>query len=369
MGVVRRARPGLLSAALVVGASACASIWGFQDAVDLPDGGEDAGVDVTSAEGGSDGTASDGDAGEAAASDAPGETASDASGEAAAPCAAACIPAVPPGWQGPLEIYEGAGGPPPPTPPSCAGAYPSVAYDGNGSPVAPAATCSCSCGAPSGVVCDPPLANYFSDNTCAASCGTKNQPIASTCTPLGLGGCGGTHITIGSSVASGGTCAPDAGSQVPAPAWMGDVRLCAPSGSTAPSGCDAGEVCAPTTDLPFEPSTYCIARNGTWTCPAGFSALRTYYQSSVDTRACTPCTCGAPSGATCTGGTCEASGSTSCQGGSFPLSVPQACANLGALQAALISGLTSNGGSCAPDGGQPTGTFTPTTPTTICCTQ
>ena len=365
MGGLRRARSGLLIAGLVVAASACASIWGFQDGVDLTDGGGDAGADARSADGSSDGTTRDSAAGDAAA-----EAASDAPGEAAGPCAAACVPVAPSGWQGPLEIFEGVGGPPPPAPPGCAGGYPAVAYDGKASPVAPAATCSCACSAPSGGACSPPLANYFSDTGCTQSCGTTNQAIASTCTVLALGTCpGSARFAIGSSVASGASCTPDAGSQVAPAAWTGNARLCAPSGALATSGCDAGEVCTPLTALPFQPSTYCVARSGMMPCPASYPVQRTYYESGTESRGCTPCTCGAPLGAACTGGTLEANPNSTCQNTPTPFPVPQACTRLNGAQAALISGLTLDAGPCAPDGGQPTGAFAPTTPTTICCTQ
>jgi hypothetical protein len=219
------------------------------------------------------------------------------------------------------------------------------------------------------VSCGTPEANYFGDPGCNASCGTQDQPIATTCTPLAVGTCGGTHVTISASVASGGSCAPDAGSQIAPAAWTAGARLCAATGAPSPAGCDAGEVCAPATGLPFEPSTYCIARSGVATCPAGYPVQHTYYESSADTRACTPCSCGAPSGSTCTGGGITVYGGAMCSGGSTQLAVPQTCAALGGSKVGIFSGATAAGGSCAPSGGQPTGAFTPTTPTTICCTQ
>jgi hypothetical protein len=370
MGGVRRTPLGFLIAAIVATASACASIWGFQDGVDLPDAadatevdatGVDAtGVDATGTDGGSEGMAVHPDAGDASV-----EAAIDAPDEATVACMASCVPAVPAGWQGPLEIYEGLGA----TPDCDAGAYPNVSYDGKGPPDASAAACSCSCSAPSGGACAAPLASYFDDFNCTQSCGTQNQPIESTCTALALGGCGvGTHVAIAGSVASSGSCAPDAGAQVAAPTWAGLVRLCGSSGTPAPGGCNAGEVCAAASDPAFEPTTYCITQTGTWTCPVGYAAPRTYYDGFVDTRGCTPCTCGSPH-ATCTGGTFEGNNGSACTGTLIPLPVPTVCSNLGGAKSALISGLILDGGSCAPEGGAPTGTFTPTTSTTICCTR
>ncbi len=370
MRALRQVPPSLPVAALACMATACASIWGFQDAVDLSDGGVDASLEAGSLDGARrDGPAS-GDAAPDVASEAGLDASVDSAGEASAGgCTNACVPAAPSGWQGPLEIYEGVGGPPPPAPPGCGGAYATLAFDGNGAPAAPAATCTCSCGSPGGGTCGAPLANYFSDTNCTQSCGTPNQPIGPSCTTLGLGTCGGTHVTIGASPPTGGSCTPDAGSHVVPPAWGGDVRLCAASVAPTGSGCTAGEVCAPATTLPFEPSTYCVAASGTPACPAGYPVQHVYYGSFSDTRGCSACTCSDPPDASCAGGTAEAYGATSCTGPPSSSGVPESCSSLGAQRAAMVTGLTWTAGPCQPSGGAPTGAFTPTTPTTICCTQ
>lgn len=390
MGRARAAVLSLLATASIVGGAACAAVWGFQDAVDRVDGSVDASdgasSDAAPADEGDAGgavTPDAADAGVDASSDGPVDAPNDGPAldgphdapqdvvDAApdgAPCTAACVPAAPAGWEGPLEIYEGMGGPPPPLPPSCTGAYPTVVYDGTGSPVAPAAACSCTCGAPTGTSCDPPVVNYFSDNTCTTTCGTPNQPIPTTCTALGITGCGGTHIRISNPVATGGSCIPDAGATVPPAGWSAAVRLCAAATPPGPSGCDAGSVCAPTSGLPFETATYCVARSGAWPCPAGYPSQRTYYGGAVDTRACAPCTCGAPTGATCSGDVLSLYGAT-CSGTGTQVTIPQTCTGLGGSKMmGLSAGVAPTGGACAPSDAGATGSFTPTTPTTICCT-
>src|SRR2546425_8710265 len=88
-----------LTLMLAATASACASIWGFQDAVDGADSASD---------------------------------------PSATPCRETCVTEPPAGWLGPLEIFEGTGAPPP-TPPECATPYPTRVYDGFASPsVSPA---------------------------------------------------------------------------------------------------------------------------------------------------------------------------------------------------------------------------------------
>jgi hypothetical protein len=163
---------------------------------------------------------------------------------------------------------------------------------------------------------------------------------------------------------------PDAGTTIPPSGWSARARLCAPAATPAASGCDAGEVCAPVTALPFQTQTYCIARSGIQTCPTSYPAQRIYYQSFTDTRACSPCTCGPASGATCSGGSVNFYGAPTCSGGVTPMSVPEACGSLGGARVGIFSdAATPSGGRCVPDGGAPVGGFQGATPTTICCRQ
>jgi len=313
-------------------ASACAAFWGFDDAIDVPE---------------------------------------DAAGSNE-PCAATCVPAPPEGWLGPLAIYEGSGGPPPPAPPACAGPYSSGAYDGFNAPSAPPSQCACTCDPPSGITCDSPVLNLFSD-PCSAPCGTPNQRIATSCTILGLATCGGTHFVLDASSPTGGACAPSSTAVVPDAGWTGSVRLCAiPSGDAVvgvgAGACDAGEICAPPTRLPFEPA-HCVAQVGAASCPAGYPILHIAFTSFSDSRGCTPCTCALPTDTSCGGGKVTFYNDTACTAPALNATAPQACTNLGGPKAAKFLGATPTGGRCDADGGVPTGVFTPTTPTTICCTR
>lgn len=406
----QRVRATLLAFALGASAWACANIWGFEpgteesegsiEAASAPEQPElDSQVDADAtlpADARSDSTpetsdrpstdsASDADATIDAAVDSAAEARIDSPSDAArdatdsgadsaqagneAGCAAVCVPQVPANWGGPYTIYEGTGGPPPPTPPSCPGAYPNAVYDGTATPNAPAANCSCTCGAPTNATCLPPVANYFTDNGCTMPCGQNNQPITTTCTNLDP--CSGGLLTFSGPIPSGGTCAPDAGSTVPAAGWTADVRLCGAAAALSNAGCDAGQICAPTAAFPLEAATYCIAQSGSVPCPPGYTAARTYYQSSTDTRACTPCSCGAPMGVTCAASTITVDTAASCSlvGIGVVYGAPQACINTRGASAVVDSLPSPDGGICAPVGGTPTGSFTPTTPTTICCTK
>lgn len=294
----------------------------------------------------------------------------DAGGPDAAPgasegCRATCVATPPANWQGPYALYEGMGSPLP-TPPDCAhaGAYSIDAYDGTGAPQAGPAQCSCECGAVTGASCGAPAINFYSDGSCTKRCPTASQVIGSTCTVLSVAGCGGLHFTL-SPGATSGTCAPAGSTTLPAIEWQTNVRLCGLPSSPSTSGCEAGRVCAPSTGLPFE-SAYCVARAGDWACPPPYPARRTFYASAVDSRACSACACEPPTGVQCTAAV-STFGDTNCNGGVMMESAPAACSGAG-IKAAMATGNTATGGSCAPSGGTPVGTVSPSTPTTICCT-
>src|SRR5258708_29297322 len=61
-----------------------------------------------------------------------------------------CLPAPPPGWTGPVELYDGVG----PAPP-CAAPFPTDVVTANRSLNAPPAMCSCACGPTADVTCGP----------------------------------------------------------------------------------------------------------------------------------------------------------------------------------------------------------------------
>jgi hypothetical protein len=285
-----------------------------------------------------------------------------------AACSTTCEAAPPADWQGPYAIYEGMGSPLP-TPPDCAraGAYSTDAYDGTGALHAGPAKCSCDCGPVTGATCGSPVVSFYSDGNCTQSCSPATQVIGSSCTMLNINACGGPHFTLTPGAPSGG-CAPQSSTTLPTIEWQTNVRLCGMPSPAPTSGCEAGQICAPSTGLPFE-SAYCVARMGTWACPSGYPAQRTYFASYVDSRACSACACESPTGIQCTA-TVSIFGDPSCNGGmmmQMPQSAPAACSGAG-LKAAMTTGTSATGGSCAPSGGVATGTVAPATPTTVCCT-
>lgn len=270
-----------------------------------------------------------------------------------------CVPSVPSGWQGPLEIFEGSGTPPP-TLPVCSGDYPNSIFDGSGDPSA-AMGCSCTCDPPSGITCSTPKLNYFSDPACATSCSTE-QDIATSCTVLSEGTCGGgAHFTFGAPVASGGSCAPHATTETADAGSTSDARLCAMAAMPVNAGCGSAEICASRAESPFE-SRYCILQTGTIACPAQYPVQHLY--SGGGSGSCSPCTCDAPTGASCDSGVVTFSNGPSCGGTNLTATVPESCTALGGVKSALSTTLSPTGGDCAPHGGEPS----TSTATTVCCT-
>jgi hypothetical protein len=130
----------------------------------------------------------------------------------------------------------------------------------------------------------------------------------------------------------------------------------------------------PSPAAPFEPR-FCIQQAGAIaSCPAPFSdGPRVYYVGpTTDSRTCSACACGAAGGAQC--GLPIPPGfrylDLACSTPTSPFAVPTICAAYtGIVPLKLVGGPTlTAAGTCAPTGGKPEGTVTPTAATTFCCT-
>jgi hypothetical protein len=299
-----------------------------------------------------------------ASTDAGGDAADgqSASPDGASSCDAICAPPVSFGWSGPYALYEAAGSPPPPLPSCDAGAFGNHIDDGFEGLDAGPAQCSCACGPVTGASCGPPLISFFSDQRCTQSCSPASQTVATTCTRLNIDTCGGVHFTLEGGAASG-TCVPEASTTLAPPVLGGNARICGLPSSPTTSGCVGGTLCVPS---PLE-GALCVAQAGTWACPAGYPALHMYYTSYSDTRSCTSCTCGLPTGIACSA-TLSTFGDTNCTGGFGSSSAPAQCSGAG-VRSAMTTATTATGGNCAPSGGQSAGGVTPTAGRTVCCTE
>jgi hypothetical protein len=364
----------------------------------VEDAGEDAG-DGSSPEQGDAMAAADADSGDAIAGHADaGDAAADANpssdaategGEAQAACDTnapdcsnpACAPdfmctaSAPPGWFGPVAFSDQGGGPPPPAPPACTDAYINDAFDANGNPTSPSASCECSCGAAQNA-CTQPMILVSSDNQClqANQCGSAG---ASTCTVACSGGGQSLEVTAQPSATGSGSCAANSVlAGLPAWQWTRTARGCASNRSLATGGCQSGDVCADRPVAPFE-SNLCVWKNGSTDCSTatGYPLLHNYYGSVTDTRGCSlgSCGCGAPTNVSCTLASVTVYNTNDCSdGGSTASTATDYCTvKPGNSILGVIATVTGSGqcgatgsalssGNVAPD---------PSTAVTVCCAQ
>jgi hypothetical protein len=285
--------------------------------------------------------------------------------DASATCDASCTPPPPAGWTGPYALYED---PLPPAPPVCPGAYSAEIDNGLEGLDAGLAQCTCACGAVAGASCSPPVVDLWSDSTCTAGCSQPFQPIGTTCTRPNFGfNCGGGgRFTLEGGAPSGGSCAPDGGTALPPMAWQTSALLCGLPPTVTPPECGGGGLCVPS---PNPSGALCISQTGASACPPGaYTVAHTYYKSSSDSRTCAPCTCGPPTGVICSPTTVTAFGTANCTGGSTRETAPMGCSG-DHIASAIAAASAPSGGGCAPVGGQPDGSVTPTVGRTVCCTK
>jgi hypothetical protein len=161
---------------------------------------------------------------------------------------AMCAPAVPNGWLGHAELYDGASMPQL----GCITPWTSELVPGRSDPTAAPATCgACACGAPNG------------SGACAASGGGATiAPVAFASVGLACEGAPTSPATVS---CAGTTCVA-----APAPAFTGGL---------------------------------CVHQAGDAACPAPYTARHVYFAAVSDNRGCAPCACGAGAN-----GACAASG-------------------------------------------------------------
>jgi hypothetical protein len=273
-----------------------------------------------------------------------------------------CFDPIPSGWTGLVSLYDATGNPPP-APPACGGGYPNDVVDKSGSPNIPSASCGCTCGSPTAIQCQFVNAMLYSDPGCVTQCASDGLPpnfcVAS--------GCATAQSYIATASPTGGSCSPMPTSNIPPVTFSGVGRACEYAGPLG-GGCGAGK-CAAKPPTGYGPR--CVFNNGgDLPCPSGnYSVKHTYYSGSTDTRACSACSCGAPTGASCTGGQVTLYGNVSCNGASNTYPLSTGCASLPSVPGIGIeaTATTPTGGSCGSMGGALTGSAQATGATTVCC--
>ena len=294
-----------------------------------------------------------------------------------------CVPDVPVGWQGYAALFDGA----PAQEPACPSTFGASPYTGNRTLLTPAHSCSlCSCGTPTGQSCDFPDVITLSDKPCGQTPGINspfNPPANWTGGCFAQSGyaldtvCGGVacnpSVSAPAPTVVGGSCNAAGGTATLPPeswAFLGKACINTPSGG----GCSANEVCQPRTELPFL-GGICVFKGGDNSCPdpgeGNYTDKHLFFEDVDDTRACTTCTCGAPTGSTC-GVTVDVTSDTGCNTELASFTAGQ-CTNLPNDFATILgrkAAITSppSGGGCAvTGGGQAMGALTPQNATTFCC--
>jgi hypothetical protein len=310
-----------------------------------------------------------------------------------------CVEPIPTGWGTPgyVALYEGAATA---TPPDCPTDLPTAVYTGSATlNVQPAACVACGCATPAYQTLDCQLqtdlnpaagiqAMQVSDVACGAVGATQLIALTVPTPPWGgacfhaeslPGGqlCSGhacnTSVQSSLPTVTGGACQPTGGTATKPPVkWASSAVAC--HGTRQGKGCTGGQVCMPKPKTPFKPRV-CVEKPGDVECPAGsgFQNKNVYFTDFTDTRDCTGCACGNPSG-----GSCEITLSLWSDSGAGVCSTAS-----GSFKAGQCFNLSGNPGilgwsdqvTKAPSGGtcQPTlttgavGTVVEKNPTTICC--
>jgi hypothetical protein len=276
---------------------------------------------------------------------------------------------VPNQWDGPFIFYEGTD-----KTVTCPGAWPTTHEAGfNGTITAPDATCGvCSCGAVQGASCNATPVTFYTSNNCGGGNQGSQTPNAN-CSAITDRLFLLDSADAPNTVASGGNCTPAGGAATVVPATSSIVSLLCDQPAMG-AGCSTpGESCVERGRSPFH-FGLCVARSGNQNCPAGaYSERFDMYTSISDSRDCSNCLCGNPSGVTCTAGQTEIftpSTNTGCSGAKAQTVVHNntcyAFNDAGSMR--HIAGTAQNG-MCAPSGGTPIGSANSLNGRiTVCCT-
>ncbi len=169
----------------------------------------------------------------------------------------------------------------------------------------------------------------------------------------------------GSTFAS--TCTAQPARTVPPYSWAEQARGCVSTVAPAQVDCASGQICAPKPEQGFG-ARLCVGHAGDVPCPGGgYGVKHTFYTSVDDTRDCSACTCGPPTGGSCTFSVASYSSSdSSCTGNAITYGPGTKCAGVG-QPADFRLQLSPTNGSCGPSTSAPTGAATPSGPVTVCC--
>lgn len=263
-----------------------------------------------------------------------------------------CSAAPPPEWTGPFAVPIAQGAQPAP----CPASWPDPVTEVHGELAAPPLDCACSCEPPSSV-CTASVALYL-DDACSLLDLTQQVDAGGCVQTLGAM----TVLATATADPTPAACAAEVQTTNVPPTWGTTASLCAPM--VPPPMCDAG-ICLPP---PGSGPPICIVREGEHACPEGpYRGGATWFTGVQDDRACTPCTCGVPSGAACDGvlSALEQHDSGDCSGASTDAVMIGAC-GVATTSARYVP---QDLGVCTTViESESEGAATPAGPVTVCCT-
>jgi hypothetical protein len=241
------------------------------------------------------------------------------------------------GWLGPVAVSQAAPGN---MPALCQGTGAVLGYAGLGSGKWFCTPCSCEPGG-----CGPTRALFYRDTSCDSGA-VANVFNPGQCVPVD----GGSVSFASTPLLS--ACPADGGQLSGAAEWTTEGVAC----PLDQAGCD-GSTCV---GSGFNDGI-CVYQDGdVASCPSGYERGRFVFYGSATPPTCTACTC---SPETCAP---EVYGHTepACQSNGPPPLLDASCTNLSPLVSLTV---TTPIASCAPSGGQLSGTPTPENPRTFCC--
>lgn len=259
------------------------------------------------------------------------------------------------GWTGPVMVHAGS---------SCDDGQPPV-YSGGWDGLVNEPSCTgstCACSIPIGQSCSPPTLSTYDDPACTKQIAVVNLSSGS-CVPM-MGSVDGLMVTPG--VPISGSCMASGSPGTPGQvSWSIPTVVCGVG-----AGCSGGS-CTTNPASWGNDSFLCLVREGTHTCPDGWSAqgagggLATTLPSNLT---CSACTCGAPFGGTCPGQVVESYGSQGCIDSPSPMQANGQCLmnNDSAARWVGSSG-TPQGSSCGPVIPQVQGPIEASGFVTVCC--
>jgi hypothetical protein len=199
-----------------------------------------------------------------------------------------CLATPPEGWEGPVVRLQRPALAPEE---SCPTEYPNQQVNAGVDVLAEPATCTCSCGDATEVLCETSsVLHYYGVSATCSDVVPGNFTIYSTmCNPLPGPFAGASNWSLDPVVVGGGACEPALEQSMDAPSFANVLTTC--GGAELLPGCGTEQICAPRIG-----DELCIWQSGDSRCPTGYADRHLYFGTIDDQRTCEACSCGDPVG-------------------------------------------------------------------------